>query len=57
MHRVYLDYAATTPIDPDVLAELVRVYEQCYGNPSSLHTFGQDARKIVEEAGKPLHRC
>src|SRR5271157_907001 len=54
MRRVYLDYAATTPIDPDVLAEIVRVYEQLFGNPSSLHTYGQEARKIVEESRKTL---
>ncbi len=54
MKRVYLDNAATTPIDKEVLAEMVRVSEQFYGNPSSLHTFGQEARKIVEESRATL---
>ena len=54
MKRVYLDNAATTPIDKDVLAEIVRVYESFYGNPSSLHSFGQEARKIVEESRSTL---
>ncbi len=49
MKRVYLDNAATTPLDKDVLVEMIRVSEQFYGNPSSLHTFGQEARKVVEE--------
>ncbi len=50
MKRVYLDNAATTPLDKEVIAEIVRVSEQFYGNPSSLHTFGQEARKVVEES-------
>ncbi len=54
MKRVYLDNAATTPLDKDVLAEMVRVSDQFYGNPSSLHTFGQEARKVVEESRSTL---
>jgi cysteine desulfurase len=54
MKQVYLDNAATTPIDKEVLAEMGRVYEQFYGNPSSIHTLGQEARKVVEESRRTL---
>ncbi len=54
MKRVYLDNAATTPLDKEVIAEMVRVSEQFYGNPSSLHTIGQEARKVVEESRSTL---
>jgi cysteine desulfurase len=46
---VYLDYAATTPIDPEVL-EAMREVEGVFGNPSSVHRFGQEARRVLEGA-------
>ena len=50
MKKVYLDYAATTPTYPKV-AEAIRPYfTEIFGNPSSIHRFGQDARKAVESA-------
>ncbi len=50
MRRVYLDYAATTPTHPDVVKEMVPFLNQEFGNPSSIHTFGREVRKKVEEA-------
>ncbi len=50
--RVYLDNAATTPIDQEVLKEVYHVMESCYGNPSSIHSFGREARTIIEKARK-----
>lgn len=47
---VYLDYAATTPLDPLVLAAMLPVLEGDYGNPASLHRAGQRARRAVETA-------
>ncbi len=47
---VYLDNAATTPLDPRVLAAMRGWLEAGCGNPSSLHTFGRQARAAVEEA-------
>ena len=42
--RVYFDNAATTPIDPEVLKEMYKVMENHYGNPSSIHAHGREAR-------------
>lgn len=50
MRRIYLDHNATTPLDPRVRDEMVRVMEAGYGNPSSVHAFGQAARESVEAA-------
>ncbi|MGV8878851.1 MAG: cysteine desulfurase family protein [Sphingobacteriaceae bacterium] len=52
--RVYLDNAATTPIDPEVLVEMVKVMENQYGNPSSIHAHGREARTILEKARKKI---
>jgi cysteine desulfurase len=48
--RVYLDHNATTPVDPRVLEAMLPFLRDDYGNPSSLHWFGQRARAAVEEA-------
>jgi cysteine desulfurase len=48
--RVYLDHNATTPLDPAVLEAMLPFLREDYGNPSSLHSFGQRARAAVEEA-------
>lgn len=48
--RVYLDHNATTPLDPLVLDAMLPFLRDDYGNPSSLHWFGQRARGAVEEA-------
>lgn len=50
MHRIYLDHSATTPVDPQV-AEVVKKYMvEWFGNPSSLHSFGREAKEAVENA-------
>lgn len=51
---VYLDYAATTPMAPLVLAAILPALEGDYGNPSSLHRAGQRARRAVETAREGL---
>jgi cysteine desulfurase len=48
--RVYLDHNATTPLDPRVLEAMLPWLRDEFGNPSSLHWFGQRARAAVEEA-------
>jgi len=48
--RVYLDHAATTPVDPAVLAAMLPFFTDTAGNASSQHRFGQDARAGVDEA-------
>jgi len=47
---IYLDHAATTPIDPEVLQIMVDIYQNVVGNPSSIHSFGRQARKIVDDS-------
>jgi cysteine desulfurase len=48
--RVYLDYAATTPVAPRVLEAMLPYFTEVCGNASSLHAFGQDARAAVDRA-------
>lgn len=50
MRRVYFDHSATTPVHPAVAEEMCRYINNTYGNPSSVHFFGREARKAVEEA-------
>src|SRR5690625_597476 len=50
MNEIYLDYAATTPLDPRVRARLVQALDEEWGNPSSVHAVGRKARRAVEEA-------
>ncbi|MNS21957.1 Cysteine desulfurase [compost metagenome] len=52
--RVYLDNAATTPIDKEVLAVMFGIMENQYGNPSSIHAHGREVRSIVETARKTV---
>jgi len=52
--RVYLDNAATTPLDPEVMKEMVKVMENTYGNPSSIHAHGREARSLIEKARKTV---
>jgi cysteine desulfurase len=48
--RVYLDYNASTPVHPEVVAEMLPYFSDVYGNPSSVHGFGRDARAAVDAA-------
>lgn len=50
MKRIYLDYAATTPCDPEVIKAMEPYFFEKFGNPSSIHTFGQEAKKAIEDA-------
>ena len=50
MTRIYLDYAATTPTHPDVLKTMLPYFTEAFGNPSSIHACGQEAKGAVEEA-------
>jgi len=50
MKRIYLDYNATTPVDPAVLEAMLPFFSGEFGNASSIHTFGQRARAAVETA-------
>ncbi len=48
--QVYLDHAATTPVDPRVLAAMLPYFSETFGNPSSVHTYGQRADAAIEAA-------
>ncbi len=50
MRRVYLDHSATTPVHPRVAAVVTRYMLADYGNASSVHSFGQDARRALDRA-------
>lgn len=50
MKRIYLDYAATTPCDPAVIARMEPYFADTFGNPSSAHWFGREAIKAVDDA-------
>lgn len=52
MQKVYLDNAATTPIDLEVIETITNTMREVYGNPSSSHQFGRKAKALVEEARK-----
>jgi cysteine desulfurase len=48
--RVYFDYNATTPLAPPVIEAVVRATHDLFGNPSSVHYFGQQAKALIDEA-------
>ena len=54
MERIYLDYAATTPCDPQVVEAMKPYFSEKFGNASSIHSFGQEAKKGMEDARQML---
>ncbi len=54
MNRIYLDNAATTRLDAEVLQQMLPYFTDHYGNPSSIYATGRDARKAVEEARRAV---
>lgn len=54
MQRVYLDNAATTAIRPEVVDEMANVMKNVYGNPSSTHVFGREAKALIELSRKNI---
>lgn len=56
MQRVYLDYSATTPLDPSVLDAMSSNYSQNYGNASSVHWHGRQAKYVLEEGRECIAR-
>jgi len=56
MKRIYMDHAATTSTDVEVVKAMEPYFTLKYGNPNSIHSFGQEARKAVEEAREKIAR-
>jgi len=56
MEKIYLDYAATTPLDRRVLAAMMPFFEESFGNPSSVHQHGQRAEAAVENSRATIAR-
>ena len=52
--RIYLDNAATTPLDPEVFQEMTKVMLDCFGNPSSIHSHGREGRTLIEKSRKSI---
>jgi len=52
--KVYLDNAATTPMDKEVIEAMLPIMENNFGNPSSVHSFGRSSRAIIEKARKQV---
>src|SRR3989339_457043 len=56
MKRIYLDHSATTPLDPLVLEAMVPYFQGIFGNASSVHSFGREARAVLEESRERIAR-
>ncbi|HUS89451.1 MAG TPA: cysteine desulfurase NifS [Desulfosporosinus sp.] len=54
MRRIYLDHSATTPVDLEVATLMMTYYTEKYGNPSSVHGFGREAKQALEEARRQV---
>ena len=47
---IYMDHAGTTPLDPRVLGAMMPYFSEQFGNPSSIHTIGQEAKRALDDA-------
>lgn len=56
LNRIYVDHAATTPMHPAVIEKVTGTMSDTYGNPSSIHFYGREARKIIDEARAEIAR-
>lgn len=54
MERIYLDHAATTPMHPKVMEKMMEVMNSTFGNPSSIHAFGREARHQLDLARETI---
>lgn len=54
MERIYLDNAATTPLDPLVLEAMMPYFTSHFGNPSSIYSYGRESRMAIEKARKTV---
>lgn len=54
--KVYLDNAATTPLDQEVIDVMMPMMQNQFGNPSSIHFYGREARSIIEKSRKSISK-
>jgi cysteine desulfurase len=54
LNRIYMDYAATTPVHQEVLEAMQPVFHDYFGNPSSIHSFGLEAKKMIDQARQTI---
>ena len=54
MKKVYLDNAATSPVRDEVIEVMTQALKECYGNPSSTHSYGRSAKSAIENARKNI---
>ena len=54
MKRVFLDNASTTPMAPEIIEMMSEMMKTSYGNPSSMHSFGREAKIVIENARKTI---
>ncbi|MCU7613140.1 cysteine desulfurase [Chryseobacterium sp. GMJ5] len=54
MDKIYLDNAATTPLSPEVIDAMVETMKMTFGNPSSTHSFGQEAKILIENVRRQI---
>jgi cysteine desulfurase len=57
MKRVYLDHTATTPLDPRVLEAMIPYFSDTFGNASSVHWYGQQAKAVLERSRETIARA
>ena len=57
MDRIYMDNAGTTAVAPEVVKAMIPYFTECYGNASSIHSTGRDARRALEDARKRVAAC
>ena len=57
MRKIYLDYAATTPVDSAVLAAMKPYFEKRFGNAGSLHSFGQEAMAALDDSREKIAKA
>jgi cysteine desulfurase len=50
MKKIYMDYAATTPVDKKVIEEMLPFFDKKFGNPASIHQYGNEANQAIEKA-------
>ena len=57
VQKIYLDYSATTPVDPDVTAAMLPYFTRSFGNASSIHSFGRETKIVLEESREKIARA